>query len=273
MSEDHSLITELESNNFYCSTKYNENIIEITQIYSCEICNKTFNKMKNLNKHKKLHGTKTYKCDKCENCYSRSDHLRRHMTSHDDNKTPYACDKCIQQFSNKSHLNRHIKNIHGERKIVYKCEEKECEMSFDKKSKLSKHISQFHKAKTNFTNFECYYPFCGKIYNSQNKLNQHIENKHNLNILNNPLQEKKAKEFFQCPFEDCYKSYSIMFNLKVHIKTFHYELKEFACNECNQSFKHKCSLERHILRIHQNHSQKYLLESCNNLTEVDTKTN
>jgi len=43
-----------------------------------------------------------------------------------------------------------------------------------------------------------------------------------------------------------------MFNLKTHIKTYHYSLKEFKCDEinCNQLFKHKCSLERHKMKYH-----------------------
>ena len=46
----------------------------------------------------------------------------------------------------------------------------------------------------------------------------------------------------------CLKTYSTPYNLKTHIKTFHYDITQFQCEICLQNFKHKCSLEKHFLK-------------------------
>ena len=211
--------------------------------------------MKNLKKHLKLHlEIKPYKCDECEMSYSRSDHLQRHLITHSSDPKPFPCELCIQRFSNKSHLNRHVKNIHGEgEKNIYKCDQ--CDMSFNKKHKMTKHMNQDHSDTSN-NKYKCYYPFCHRIYHSKGKLDTHIEKHHeiinNVNEVNNNDKDNSIKKFLQCPFEDCYKTYTTPFNLKVHIKTYHYKVEEFKCHVegCGQSFKHKCSLDRHINKMH-----------------------
>jgi hypothetical protein len=96
--------------------------------------------------------------------------------------------------------------------------------------------------------YKCYYPFCMKLYKTEEKLNQHIKKKHSLS--NDP--EIPEKIYFNCPMENCQKTYTSRYNLKVHMKTYHFEIKEFVCQylSCSQRFKHKSSLERHIRVSH-----------------------
>jgi uncharacterized Zn-finger protein len=222
--------------------------------FVCELCSKSFEKLKNLKRHKKLHSLeKNYKCDKCEASYSRSDHLNRHKITHSDDTKPFKCEICVQRFSNKCHLKKHIINVHNKdsEKVLINCEK--CDMSFNKKSKLSKHMSLIHES---VQKYRCYYPYCQRIYHSMGKLDSHIETSHsrgesNGNISGNQQntnkKENQEKKFLQCPIEDCKKSYSTAYNLKVHIKTYHYKLEEFICS-CGKPFKHKCSLLKHRIK-------------------------
>lgn len=263
--------------------------------FICKICNKTFPKSKGLNRHMQLHGDKLYKCNKCDKSYSRSDHLKRHLISHGEDKKPFACEFCIQKFSNKSHLNRHIKIIHldNTKNFRFKCDS--CEETFDKKLKLIRHINKLHKtdlhkldvSSNNESMHECYYPFCQRKFTTYRKQQLHINCKHNNNLnvsipastnlsqfnQDDPLRNLKH---LKCPYEDCYKSYTTTFNLKTHIKTFHYRLKEYKCEvpDCNQSFKHKCSLHKHKIRYHYNHYDNYsndLIESPNLTSSMNFK--
>jgi general transcription factor IIIA len=227
----------------------------------CEICSKSFEKLKNLKRHKKLHSSeKNYKCDKCEASYSRSDHLNRHKITHSEDTKPFKCEICVQRFSNKCHLKKHIINVHGKEKekMIIKCEK--CDSSFNKKSKLSKHMSLVHES---VEKYRCYYPFCQRIYHSKGKLDSHIETSHSSGSNNNVSltnQEKvnlkeQEKKFLLCPIEGCRKSYTTTYNLKVHIKTFHYKMEEFNCS-CGRSFKHKCSLLKHKTKCITNTSEE-----------------
>ena len=106
---------------------------------------------------------------------------------------------------------------------------------------------------------------CGEIYTSKSNKNSDYDvflkikkinqNKSN-NILNNGIKNitsdlfnKKEKSFYKCPFENCFKTYTSPYNLKVHIKTFHLKIKQFNCAVCNQMFNHKCSLINHINKV------------------------
>lgn len=258
--EDNTNITNIHTHSLDSPNKTSANQ------FTCDICSKSFYKLKNLKRHQKLHSQdKKYKCDKCSCSYSRSDHLKRHLISHTENaedQKPFKCEICIQRFSNRSHLNRHVSNIHLKVKPqVYACDK--CEHSFNKKRKLTKHILTDH-SEENKKFFECYFPFCGKSYFSKGKLDVHITKHHENNeeCIKNLQEEveemnedlngnlKGDKKYIQCPFEDCLKCYTKMFNLKVHIKTFHYKVEEFKCSICLKTFKHKCTLEKHKKNLH-----------------------
>ncbi len=267
------------SNNQTNKTNANTpNINNITKIenFQCDKCFKTFNKLKNLKRHQSLHtAEKNFKCNICPKQYSRSDHLKRHLKSHMADKKPYHCDKCTQRFSNKSHLNRHVKNMH-ENILKYTCEV--CDMKFHKKDKLNKHQFLEHNSDENDSNiirmmsnsnittstnatiatntttttstlkfvrkYPCYYPFCRRKFFTKGRLDKHISKFHDCKDSIN------QKSLVKCPFEDCESVYTRMSNLRVHIKSKHYNCEEFKCEECDKMFRHKSSLNRHVLKYH-----------------------
>ena len=85
------------------------NEIDKTQ---CQICNKRFSAVKNLNRHiSEHHVAKTNYCDRCELGFIRKDHLVRH----NDNvhkRTSAAqveCEKCKKQFGRRDNMLKHMK--------------------------------------------------------------------------------------------------------------------------------------------------------------------
>jgi uncharacterized Zn-finger protein len=198
--------------------------------------------------------------------------LNRHIKFIHNNKV-YKCDVCGENFNKKNKLNRHL-FIHTKQK-TFKCYYPFCKNAYFNEGKLVLHIKKKHypNNKDIQNNFSHMHEVTVGNYNTllatgndeivqvnnnifkDNNINENIyldtfEN--NINILNKTVNNDNnncfdEKFYFQCPIDDCYKSYSSRFNLKVHIKSFHYKIKQFVCGEegCNQKFKHKCSLERH----------------------------
>lgn len=254
-------------------------LIQEKEIHKCEICQKNFCSLKNLRKHIKLHSSnRDYICNICYKTYKRSDHLSRHLLIHQKDSNIFQCPYCTCRFYLKYHLKSHINNIHTTNLNKYKCSY--CDLSFPKKRKLNKHIKNDHKENTKENNIKCYYPYCIKNFSNQNLFDLHIVDEHGFKELKideeKPIgkeegktdiytnkQKKKALVFFKCPYQNCLKVYTTEFNLDVHIKSKHLQLKEFICEICGEKFSHKCSLKRH------KDNQHIIKESNIELDKVD----
>lgn len=241
----------------------------VLPLFQCSICQKQFHNKTALRKHTSLHlNLRKYKCDKCNKAYKRSDHLTRHMLTHNEtSKNTFQCPFCDFCFSLKYHLKSHLNNIHLLNPYKFKCEY--CDEYFPKKIKLLKHSRAMHKDKIQPKKISCYYPYCFKSYLTQHSLDKHIEKVHsgqnnkNNNSDSQSMEDnlKKEKEYFKCSYDNCFKTYSTMFNLNTHIKSFHLKLKSFLCGTCQMAFSHKSSLKRHLLR----EKHKMIEEENNNV--------
>ena len=79
--------------------------------YQCDLCEKAFFKLNDLNYHKRLHlSLKPYECNQCGKSFSHLSHLHRHNRIHTGEK-PYSCNDCGKQFNQTSALKTH-KNTH-----------------------------------------------------------------------------------------------------------------------------------------------------------------
>lgn len=199
--------------------------------FTCETCNKVFDKLKNLKRHEKLHSkVKPFVCE-CGKSYSRSDHLNRHKISHSENTKPFQCSLCVSRFSNRSHLNRHMK-LHLEEKNEERSKGKYfcsiCNISFNHKTKYKKHQSKEHLQleKT----IECYYPYCCSKFKSEKHLDDHIDEYHNmlknfskvfntdqLFLSDNIFMNEANKALYMCI--KCEKAFTTEYNLKYHCRT------------------------------------------------------
>ena len=79
----------------------------------CQICNKSFSAVKNLNRHIKLvhHGAKTNCCDSCELSFVRKEDLEGHNNNvhKGTSATKVECEKCKKQFGRRDNMLKHMK--------------------------------------------------------------------------------------------------------------------------------------------------------------------
>uniref|UniRef100_A0A915PFG5 C2H2-type domain-containing protein n=1 Tax=Meloidogyne floridensis TaxID=298350 RepID=A0A915PFG5_9BILA len=86
---------------------------EITGLYICDICDKTFNKQSSLARHKYEHsGQRPHKCEHCEKAFKHKHHLTEHNRLHSGEK-PFQCNKCMKRFSHSGSYSQHMNHRYG----------------------------------------------------------------------------------------------------------------------------------------------------------------
>ncbi|XP_059179011.1 zinc finger protein ZFP2-like [Physella acuta] len=79
--------------------------------FKCEDCDYSFYHMRDLTRHRKVHGGKPYWCAECGKKFVEQCKLTRHMRTHSSER-PYACEVCDKRFLESSKLRRHVQ-IHS----------------------------------------------------------------------------------------------------------------------------------------------------------------
>lgn len=87
------------------------------KIFTCYLCNVSFNKKLNLKDHNKKHHPKVISCTKCKETFDESWKLEIHMKSHTTIKL-FSCDHCAQSFYVEWRLEKHIK-MHSTKKMTF----------------------------------------------------------------------------------------------------------------------------------------------------------
>ncbi|KAG8296818.1 hypothetical protein J6590_048892 [Homalodisca vitripennis] len=85
--------------------------------YSCNVCEKTFNKQSTLVRHTRVHtGEKPFQCKVCDKCFTQKNSLDTHMKIHTGERQ-FSCTECEgtsrpQRFTQKCNLDTHIRRHH-----------------------------------------------------------------------------------------------------------------------------------------------------------------
>lgn len=250
-------------------------------------CGATFKKRWRLVEHVVKHtGEKPFTCneDGCDKSFSRKSHLQRHAKTHLATKE-FECQEegCKMRFVATDTLKRHIKRVHQDRQfkctwpdchksfkkhqqlkyhtcqhtgtLPHMCDHEGCEKAFSVPSKLRAHkkthegytcdvtgcgvqvfkwsLMRKHKAEIHNRNFPCEH--CGKLFKTSAKLRSHSK-----------IHETQ-REVFQCPYQDCQRSYTRVSYLQQHINNYHQGARPFACahDGCVKTFANKVSLVKH----------------------------
>lgn len=220
------------------------------QKYQCHVCQKLFEKMKELRDHLLVHyNTKGYVCDFCNKTFSSSSHLRRHVMIHTGER-PHKCDYCgegfIQAVQLRVHKQRHshgpppplsrappktkktkkkTKPTKTDKGQKYQCPI--CKVKHKSKKKIKAHM----KIHSNVKTFKC--KECNEVFRNKNQLTIH-EGRH------------KGKPELQCSY--CGKAFDTSSHMKRH-ERIHTGEKPYKCQFCDKSFIQGVQLRLHE-RIH-----------------------
>uniref|UniRef100_S4RFS2 Zinc finger E-box binding homeobox 2b n=1 Tax=Petromyzon marinus TaxID=7757 RepID=S4RFS2_PETMA len=76
--------------------------------FSCDLCDKTFQKSSSLLRHKYEHtGKRPHQCEVCNKAFKHKHHLIEHSRLHSGEK-PYRCDRCGKRFSHSGSYSQHM---------------------------------------------------------------------------------------------------------------------------------------------------------------------
>lgn len=117
----------------------------------CQICQKTFQFQRMLNRHIKCHNeTKRHLCSFCGKGFNDTFDLKRHVRTHTGVR-PYKCNLCDKAFTQRCSLESHMKKIHSvtlkyaykeRRNKLYVCEE--CGHTAATHDELLLHLHNLH---------------------------------------------------------------------------------------------------------------------------------
>lgn len=179
---------ELESNlTFLPST---DNGMETEQLFTCNVCQKTFLQMDDLRKHNKNHlfscadcnqafndqisltkhqeemhtQDKNFHCSQCDKSFKELRTLRLHLKIHNSDY-PEHCEVCKKGFRTKWQLKQHLMDHGGKR--PYPCPE--CSFTCKTKQQLNEHRRKHSGEKA----YSC--PLCGTRFTYRNGLIKHTK--------------------------------------------------------------------------------------------------
>lgn len=169
--------------------------------YKCEICEKSFDKNWQLNRHIKVFhlNVKNYICSYCNRGFKQLYHLQEHVTSHTGERK-FKCNICTKTFSRMSSQRKHMKaheSAPGEKskKSPFLCPI--CGKKFPYSNGAQRHI------RTHFDDrrFEC--KICGNKFSQTTHLRVH-------------LRTHTGEKPYPCNL--CAESFSLNANLRKHMK-------------------------------------------------------
>ena len=219
-------------------------IVILQQMQTCGNCDKWFENLKEISKHKELYQCQSIHLLKKSNIEVKS--LEESNPKEDNFSKKHKCDYCQRYFSRKSHLNDHKRRIHGDFGEIlgeYLCEQ--CNKMFFNEDSLKKHVAQKHyvlptRPPTCDT--------CNKVFTETSSLQKHMAKIH----------LKTAKKF-HCDI--CCKVFYDTSHLKRHKEATHQEIKH-KCSSCDKEYNAKADLDNHFNMVHAN-KPKYQCDKCN----------
>ena len=87
---------------------WKNHIVQGSDMYACDQCDKMFSKQSSLARHKYEHsGIRPFVCDMCKKAFKHKHHLAEHKRLHTGEK-PFECGKCGKKFSHSGSYSQHM---------------------------------------------------------------------------------------------------------------------------------------------------------------------
>ncbi|XP_067002729.2 zinc finger protein 85 [Anabrus simplex] len=143
------------------------------KVYSCDICDKSFNQKTILEKHKtRVHGKgETFSCDFCSHKSNCKENMKRHLALHTE-KRRFVCEQCGAAFHALQALKDHGKYVHSQTRH-FTCAQ--CGKSFKINSDLNRHMASHSEVRPHVCD-------CGRSYKRASHLRRHKESVHGIVI-------------------------------------------------------------------------------------------
>jgi KRAB domain-containing zinc finger protein len=236
--------------------------------HKCIHCGRQFYDSSELKLHvDKLHSTTALEnsiiqlCDMCDCTFDSLKGLRLHRRIHKipTEKPTFNCDQCDKVVTTKFYLNNHMKKEHptDEQIATVGCICETCNMSYQNSMELNCHLDTCHQDYLN-TNFKC--DDC------------EINNWHSHISLRKHYAEAHRKIWDICKI--CGLVLKVDGSLYRHMQAVHNGVKDFTCKQCGKEFGKRFSLQYHISSIHEkNISDKYRFkcDQCDYITMAEYK--
>ena len=244
--------------------------------FSCHLCGfatlYAYNLKVHANIHNKEPSDQIYSCDKCDRTFDRQDNLKRHefaahIKEKKDKQERYTCDICNKTFTKKCNLRKHEKLHAGENLLkkekYFSCDL--CDFTTSYSYNLEKH-KNIHNADPTQQKIDREKKFSCKLcdystYNISN-LKRH-EKVH--------IEKESLNESYPCDL--CIRSFTWRDNLTRHKKLEHTnetQSENFTCDKCNKIFNRKDNLTRHKYVIHsaKKPDERIACDICNKISKT-----
>ncbi|KAM3964028.1 uncharacterized protein ACR2FA_002073 [Aphomia sociella] len=165
----------------------------LERVWRCLQCSMAFEALWRLQQHlfAKHLNYRPHKCDQCEKSFQKLSDLKKHKAVHDDTKK-HACKICDMPFKDKSNLNRHLLTHTNEKPYCCPgCGNKFKQLASQKrhmqKCALNKCINMEPTDNTTKKNYSC---ICGMTFQSKSSLLEHCVRQHSNTASETVKQEK-----------------------------------------------------------------------------------
>ena len=114
---------------------------ETTEVFTCEVCHKTFLTRGRLRRHMYIHGEFRLFCKYCGKGFHLKDNMNKHieLIHEKKNQHRYKCEFCSKAFNVKGNLMQHVNGVHL-KTMPYRCPI--CDMGWRKKSAMLQHMKE-----------------------------------------------------------------------------------------------------------------------------------
>ena len=219
--------------------------------FRCFVCSLNFNKKHNLVTHlNSWHPQEKFPyCPVCMDIFNDEKAMETHDCPGAEIKNrEIVCHlhQTPERFTSRVELDNHMKEKHGTQEGSFNISCCICQKKFLLKNNLLKHLRNVHKQGDGNKHF-C--PTCGKQFYYKDDLRNHI-----------PVHNGELN--FKCAAESCNKAYSTLKALKKHKKLSHeVDLSSVTCKICNKKLSTKFKLKAHML-VHTN-AKPFSCVHCN----------